>query len=536
MSDNLGPSAPGDEPEYLEPIAGDPVPRAASVSDPARGGNRRGALIGGGLVVAGLVGAGAWAATTFFATGAQPVDALPAGTLAYVSIDVEPSGEQQVEAYRFLKKFPAIRAELNLEDDTDLREELFAWAQEQGGCAEVDFAADVEPWLGTTAALAAVDLGADKIAPVLVLQVTDEEAAETGLGALRDCAGADDMGGWSIANGWAVVAEDATTAESVASATKSDPLGDDSDHAAWMDEVGDPGILSVYVAPNAPAALIGKAQSELPEAQSPMFGMYEDLYRDFPGMAGTLRFADAGLEFEAAGGQSVNGKELMGTGAGDSVSALPGDTGVAVGVSAGEGYVNQLMEQLALMATGLPDDGSGSDPVAQFEQQTGLALPEDLQTLLGDSFVFAVSGDLDMDAIANSSDGSDVPIGVKITGDAQAIEAVLDRVRVALGPYGEQFLASETSGDVVAVGPSADYRTALLSDGDLGESAVFTDAVGDVDDAGAVAFVDFGDWLDRAVAESGDPAGANLEPLEAIGFTSRIDDGVARFTLRVSTD
>lgn len=533
MSGNLGPSAPGDEPEYLEPIAGSPIPRAASVSVSARGGNRRVALIGGGLVAAGLVGAGAWAATAFFATGAQPVDALPAGTLAYVSIDVEPNGEQQVEAYRFLKKFPAIRAELNLDDDTDLREELFARAQDQGGCPEVDFTEDIEPWMGTTAALAAVDLGADRIAPVLVLQVTDEEEAGAGLTALRDCAGADDLGGWSIADGWAVVAEDAATAESVTSATKADPLSDDSDHAAWMDEVGDPGILSVYVAPNAPAVLLGMADSEL---QQPMFGMYEDLYRDFPGMVGTLRFADAGLEFEAAGGQRVNGKELMGTGAGDSVSALPGDTGVALGVSAGKGYVNQLMDQLALMATGLPDDGSGSDPVKQFEQQTGLALPEDLQTLLGDSFVFAVGGDLDMAAIANSSDGSDVPIGVKITGDAPGIEAVLDKVRVALGPYGEQFLASESSGDVVAIGPSAVYRTALLSDGDLGESAAFADAVGDVEDAGAVAFVDFGDWLDRAVAESGDPAGANLEPFEAIGITSTITDGVARFTLRVSTD
>lgn len=530
MSDNLGPTASGDEPEYLEPITGTPTPRAVSTSDGR--GSRRGAMIGAGLVGAGLVGAGAWAATMYFATGAQPIDALPSSTLAYVSVDVEPSGEQQVEAYRFLEKFPAVRAELNLEDDTDLRAELFAWAQEQGGCAEVDFAEDVEPWLGTTAALAAVDLGADKIAPVLVLQVTDEEAAQAGLAALRDCSGAAEVGGWSIADGWAVVAEDTATAESVASAAKTDPLSEDADHAAWLDEVGDLGILTMYAGPDALSAIMDRAEAGQPSDSEPMFESYRGLYGDFPGMAGTLRFADADLEFEAVSAAQQNGEDVLGTGAGDSIAALPTDTAAAFGFSVGDGYAAQIEKQVAAFAGGDVSD----DAIEELEHETGLDFPADLQTLLGDSFVVAVGGDLDIDAIANSADGSDVPIGVKITGDPAGIESVLEKLRLAIGPAGEQFLGSDVSGDVVSIGPSADYRSALLAEGGLGDSDAFSDVVGEVDNAGAALFVDFGDWLERAVASSGDPDLANLERLRTLGINAGIDGEIARMTLRLATD
>ncbi len=529
MSDsNPGPSTPGDEPEYLEPIAGSPLPRSVSVAGPPRSG-RRGVVLGAGLGVVALAGAGAWAASMYFATGEQPTAALPASTLAYVSIDVEPSGEQQVEAYRFLRKFPAIRAELNLDDDTDLRAELFSWVKEQGGCDSVDFANDVEPWLGTTAAVAAIDLGGDEITPVLVVQVTDEEAAGTGLAALRDCGGANEVGGWSIADGWAVVAEDAATADRVVAAATADPLSEDADHTAWIDEVGDLGILTMYAGPDALPRLMESADAQL---QDPALDDLSDLYADFTGMAGTLRFADAGLEFEAVTAAQQNGEDVLGASAGASMAALPADTAAAVGLSVGDGYAAQVEKQLASWAGG----GMSEDDIEGFEMQTGLDFPADVETLLGDAFVVAVSGDLDIEAIANSSDGSDVPIGVKITGDTPAIEAVLEKLRTTLGPYGEPFLASDSAGDVVAIGPSADYRAALLADGGLGDSDAFTDVVGNVDDAGAVAFVDFGDWLDRLIAGSGDPDMANLEPLKSLGATGTVDGDIARMTLRISTD
>lgn len=532
MSENLGPSAPGEEPEYLEPIAGTPTSRAVAVSGGQ--GKRRGALLGAGLVGAGVVGAGAWAATMFFATGAQPTEALPASTLAYVSVDVEPSGQQQVEAYRFLDKFPAIRAELNLEDDTDLREELFSWTQEKGGCADVDFTEDIEPWMGTTAALAAVDLGADKIAPVLVLQVTDEAKADSGLAALRECAGAEDMGGWSIADGWAVIAEDSATAEGVASATKAAPLSEEAEHADWLEEVGDLGVLTIYAGPEAPRRLMDLAQKQQIDPE-PLLDSYRDLYDDFTGAAGTLRFADEGLEFVAVSDALLGGGDGSGGSAGGSVAALPTDTVAALGLSFGKEFVARISTELAPTLSGTPD----ADALEQLELQTGLTLPEDLQTILGDSLVVAVGGGIDIEALANSTDASDIPVGVKITGDAAGIESVIDKLRAALGPAGEQFLGSDVSGDVVAVGPSPEYRAALLSNGDLGGSDTFKSVIADQDDASTVAFVDFdaaNKWLDRALESSGETdLIANVEPLSGLGILLGEEGEIARLTLRLAT-
>jgi len=43
-----------------------------------------------------VVAGGAWAATSFFATGSQPAEALPDSTVAYASIDLDPSGGQKI--------------------------------------------------------------------------------------------------------------------------------------------------------------------------------------------------------------------------------------------------------------------------------------------------------------------------------------------------------------------------------------------------------------------------------------------------------
>ena len=178
MSDNhdpaVGPAADG--PEYLDAISGAPLDPSDRVRTP-RSGRKRALLMGGGLVGAVAVGAGAWAATSFFANGAQPAEALPASTLAYVSVDVSPSGEQILAAYQFAKKFPAAKKEFDLNEDSDPRKQLFEWIQGEGACEDVDFAKDIEPWLGTSAALAAVDLGKDEVAPVAVVHITDEAAA-----------------------------------------------------------------------------------------------------------------------------------------------------------------------------------------------------------------------------------------------------------------------------------------------------------------------------------------------------------------------
>src|SRR5688572_23716809 len=161
-------------PEYLDDQG--PIETA-----PANDNRKRlivlGAIVAGGAVVAG----GAWAATSFFATGSQPAEALPDSTIAYFSVDLDPSGGQKIEAIKTLRKFPAFTDEIDLETDDDLRERFFEEITKSGGCEGLDYAQDVKPWLGSRAAMAAVDLGEDEPTPVGVVQVTDADQAEDGV-------------------------------------------------------------------------------------------------------------------------------------------------------------------------------------------------------------------------------------------------------------------------------------------------------------------------------------------------------------------
>ena len=144
-------------------------------------------------------------------TGDQPAQALPAGTIGYVSVDLDPSGEQKIEAIRTLRKFPAFADNVDLDTDDDLRERLFTELTESGECEGLDYAADVEPWLGDRAAVAAVDTGAESPSPVLVVQVTDAGGAEDGLATLQETCGGDEVdsatAAWTVEGDWAVIGE-----------------------------------------------------------------------------------------------------------------------------------------------------------------------------------------------------------------------------------------------------------------------------------------------------------------------------------------
>ena len=155
-----------DQPEYLESGSGRPLD--AESPGTRRGGAKKGLLVGGGVAALALLGVGAWAAVSFFATGAQPAEAL-----------------------RTLNKFPAFEDEVGIDTDDDIRQAIFEEIEDGLDCAGLDYGDDIEPWLGDRAAVAAVDTGGDEPAPVFVLQVKDADAADKGLAAISDCAGED---------------------------------------------------------------------------------------------------------------------------------------------------------------------------------------------------------------------------------------------------------------------------------------------------------------------------------------------------------
>lgn len=535
-------------PEYLESGSGRPIPPPSGTTN-----GRRTALITGGavLVLAG-VGAGAWAAWSFFSTGPQPAEALPASTIAYASVDLDPSGGQKIEAVRTLRKFPAFKDEIGLDTDDDIRQRIFEEIQGEGTCADLDYADDVEPWLGDRMAIAAVDTGEDMPSPVIVLQVSDEDAADEGMAKVKDCSGGE-SGAWAIQDGWALLGETQDMVDEIADAAADSPLSDDDDYTGWTDAAGDAGIASLYVAPDAgtflaenlgefmnPFAGLPQAYAEGEACAAPCTS-YSDItppevteaLEDFQGMAATLRFDDGSLELEMAVDPGTSQDALEDADRGDDVLAtLPDDTAAAIGMGFAEGWFGDLMDQASGQLGGM----SSEELLDEMSAQTGLDLPEDVETLMGDSAALALGGDFDLDTFVDSPDGSGVPVGLKVQGDPDAIESVLDKLRPQMGSSAS-IVESDSDGDLIAIGPDDGYRERLLDDGGLGDSEVFENVVREADDAAAVVFVNFdaGDWL-TSIAEDDQEVAENLEPLQGLGISTWLEDDASHLVLRLTTD
>lgn len=551
---SMTPGGPTNGPEYLD--GSGPV-EAAPANDNKKRLIALGAIVAGGAVVAG----GAWAATSFFATGAQPAEALPASTVAYVGVDLDPSGGQKVEAIKTLRKFPGFADNVDLETDDDLRERLFEEITSSGECEGLDYAADVKPWLGSRAAMAVVDLGEDEPTAVGVVQTTDGGQAEDGLAKLVDtCGGAageggaegetgDDVGGWVVEGDWIVLAETKEIAQQVVDASDGSSLAADSSFEQWTAEAGDDGFMSIYVAKGITTYvedLAGLGMMGMPEALAPgpdapaeteeVPEELQQMINDFDGAAATVRFDDGAVEVEYAMSnyhkdltrfiESQAGVEMM--------SGLPDDTVAAFGFALEDGWAEGLLDYVKTLA---PDETASIDEqLAQFEAETGLAFPEDVETLLGDGVTVSMGGGLDPDAVANGGPG-EVPAGIRIKGDADEIQAVLDKISAQAGPGAAEFLQVTEGGGYAVLALQDDYRSALEGGGSLGDTATYSEVV-DADEAQSVIFVNFNaddDWLLR-LTEDMPEVSENLEPLAAFGFSTWVDDEVVHGLMKVTTD
>ncbi|MCP3421243.1 DUF3352 domain-containing protein [Nocardioides pinisoli] len=554
---SMTPGGPADGPEYLD---GSGPAQSAPDNDNKKRLVALGAIVAGGAVVAG----GAWAATSFFSTGAQPAEALPASTVAYFSVDLDPSGGQKIEAIKTLRKFPGFVDEVDLQADDDLRERFFEEMTSSGECEGLDYDADVEPWLGSRAAMAMVDLGEDEPTPVGVVQTTDSGKAEDGLGSLVDaCGGGEDaegdVGGWVVDGDWIVLAETKEIAQQVVDAADGSTLAADASFGEWTGEAGDDGVMSVYVGkgvtkfldelgvmgPMGGMGMMGTPGSPMDEGswfaeEAPSEEEIPDELRqmidDFDGMAATVRFDDGAVEIEYAMSnyQPDLTKYVDSRTGADMVAGLPDDTLAAFGLSLEEGWAGAMLDYVK---AALPEDSASIDEqLAQLEAETGLALPEDLETLLGEGLTVSLGAGLDPDAVANGGPG-EVPVGIRIDGDPDEIQAVLDKIAAQAGPELADYL-QVTEGDGYAVlALQEGYRGDLEEGGSLGDSAAYAEVV-EVDEAQSVLFVDFdadNDWLVRLTGDSPEVS-KNLEPLSAFGMSSWVDDDVVHGLFKLTTD
>ena len=547
---SMTPGGPADGPEYLD---GSGPAQPAPDNDNKKRLIAVGAIVAGGAVVAG----GAWAATSFFSTGSQPAEALPASTVAYFSVDLDPSGGQKIEAIKTLRKFPGFTDKVDLQTDDDLRERFFEEVTSSGECEGLDYDADVKPWLGSRAAMAVVDLGEDEPTPVGVVQTTDSGKAEDGLSALVDaCGGGEaaggDVGGWVVDGDWIVVAETPEIAQKVVDAADGSTLAGNASFEEWTGEAGDDGFMSMYVGKGVTKYLDelggmgGMGMMGMPGAAMGEDGMTSDseevpeelqqMIDDFDGMAATVRYDDGAVEIEYAMSnyQPDMTKFIDSQNGADMVAGLPDDTVAAFGMSLEEGWAGAMLDYVK---SNLPDESATIDEqLAQFEAETGLAFPEDIETLLGEGVTVSLGSGLDPDAVANGGPG-EVPVGIRIDGDADEIQAVLDKIAAQAGAEVAE-LMQVTEGDGYAVLALQDgYRGELEGGGSLGDSAAYSEVV-ESDEAQSLLFVNFNaddDWLVRLTGDSPEVS-KNLEPLSAFGVSGWVDDDVVHGLLKVTTD
>lgn len=552
MTDQQPPSG---TPEYLEQGAGSPIPPdqtpGSADAGGGRSGRRRAWWIGGGVVALLGLGAGAWAALGFFQQGAQPAEALPSTTLGYVSIDLDPAGGQKIDAFRTLNKFPAFQDQVGVDSVDELRHKLGDALVEDSGCSELTYSRDIDPWLGDRMAAAVVPLGSGQEPHlVAVLQVKDDDQARAGIAKIDDCSASGDDG-VVVKDGWAILAESQQIAVQVSDAAQDGSLADDATYQKWTGAVGEAGVVNAYASPDAGRVLaqeldgvldggafassLGSAQG-YPTTQSSAYHAATTPglagLSDFTGAAATLRFTGDGLELAvAADGSGSQLSSLTGNTGGTLVQRLPEDTAAAAGLTLPEGWLDRQLHQMSALT------GSSADTaMRELSRETGLDLPGDAETLFGSGVSLSVGRGLDLEAAENSADGSGLPIAVTIKGDPAGIERVLEKVRAKVGDL--PVLGSDSSGDLVVVGPSSGYRQQVLAGGHLGDGDGFTSVIPDAGNASSLLYLDV-DALEPSItkAAAGDQETLdNVTPLRAVGASSWTDGDMVRFSLKISTN
>ena len=493
-------------------------------------------LVAGGSTVAAvaLVGGGVFAASQLGGGGQQPDDVLPDSTVAYARIDLDPSASQKVDLLRLLQRFPDFAEATGISSDReDLRRALAEAVLADAGC-QVDYDEDIEPWIGDRAALAGIP-GSEGAEPdaVAVLQVTDASAARDGLAKLADCASRDSdaAGGFAFAGDYVVIAKTSQVADSVVSGAEAAPLSQAEQYTQDMEYMGDPGFASFWVDVRAVLEASQQAGADFADMGLASAGLAqtESVY-------GSVRAGSDNIELAVM----TSGEQVLQNGS-SPIGELPESTLVGFSISGlGEALTEQwdkvrdTFEQI--------EPGAFDREVTAFERDTGLQLPEDLATLLGENVTLAVdSGGLD--PATRDGEGftpASINAGVRFTGDPQAIRDVLGRVQTAL-PKGAPFSVVTAELDDGVVMATNDGYAAKMTGGGLSAVGAFTEAVGEGEDSAAVFYLD----LDRAAAIAepfAEPSGADpsvsdyLRPVRALGMATTVEDGHSETVFRLTFD
>lgn len=469
------------------------------------------ALVGGLVViVAGTAAAGVgWTAfSRLNGGGPQPESVLPSDTVAFMKVDLNPSAGQKVAAVRFALRFPEAKGKVT--ETSDLRKVAFDQMKEDAKLKDVDYAADVEPWLGERFAVGLLPgaTSKDKPIPVAVLAVTDEDKAAEALPRLTG-SGKTACG---VRDGFAICSEDHTVVTLLTEAEQGTTLAESQQFAADMDALGEDGVAAAWVdlkrvgevadAARLGTGLLGTGLIGTPIPDAPRGGR----------VVVALRFAGPHLELVGrVTDMSLAWSDRRGSGTG--VTDLPAGTLGAFGLSGAS-------EQLK---AGWASTGDTLKNLKQAGQELGVSLPDDLYAALGDQATVAYGGlEDDQMRVALRTDGDPAAVGRLVKG---------------LDSNGKGFssLYQAAAGDDPVVATTEDYASEIAARSGLGEKDAFREAVPGAKDARAVLYLDIAGLVKEHAKDLDAKERQRFEPFSALGISTHGEGKTAEFTVRLTT-
>jgi len=492
------------QPDYLNAPA--PGPRRS---------NKKGLIIGAVVVVVALgISGGAYAAlsggsgkddgdsqhgdnTTLTASNgkADPSIAhLPSDSIAVASVNLNPGATQTVNALKYLRKFPTIA---NASSGDTLSEGILKPLFAQ---SDLDFDADIQPWLGSHVSVAA-DPQNGKVHPVVAIEAKDADKAKA---FFEKEAQQDPTIAYQISDGYVIVSDTSAAVTEAVKETEAGNLSKNANFSSDIKKVPSDSIVSGWVDV--------KASLRYAQSMDSTFTLPDSAQGAVPDrvVAGlTFDGTAADLQLTAFGGVTVP----KDTGVGKRIAKLPNDTSVAVGVSGLDKAIAQNWDTISQL---LDSDEPGT--LERIQEQTGLTLPDDLETLVGSQTIVAVGT-------------SQQQIGVETTTDSTKAKAVLEKINSAISDEGANITVKTDDNGVVMASSDA-YAAALEQGGSLGSQTLFKAAVPHPDDANAIVYVNVAEVEQLAGADA-DSLPSDAEPIKAVGITGSSDGSQSTIHVRV---
>lgn len=528
---------------------------SAAAPGKAPGKNRRRTVIVGGAAAALVVAGGAvalGASGMFGGGGGQPEDVLPGDAVVFLKVDLDPSVAQKVGAFRLMDKFPEAKNALGSGDPKKALFEMLA--KSDTDLADVDYAQDVEPWLGDRVGLAmlAPSGPAKEPVPVFAVQVKDEAKAREGIAKLREkgkasIEDAKTQAGEALAgvgqgstpsptsstsepvqifkDGYLVVT-DADNEQQVRSAMDAGVLSANDTFKGDMAAIGEQGVASGWVD--------GPKSFSLQPNSTP--AAMEELASLSGRSAFAVRFAADYVEMA-----QVNRDVKLTTQAPvlKDVSNLPPTTGAFYSFAGGNSLLGEMWPTLEkfVNAAGASEGVNLEEMLKQVEQQTGLVLPADAQTMLGDQFdVIVPKQDF------RAAEASAMPqVGLRIWGDTLKSQATLKKLTDAANKQGVLLpITTQADGgylNIALAGNSLANYASLTQGETVSQAPGFATVLPDLATASGALYVNLdayeSQYLDQVPADRREA----VQALQSVGMTSTpISNGEQRATLRVSVN